>query len=506
MTGRKLIVLNTLVSYGRSLLSVGITLFSTRWILKALGEGDLGLYYAIGGVTVFLSFINTAMTFSAQRHFSYAMGHGGPAEVKDWFNSSLSLHLLFASLFLILSAPLGVVAFKWLLTIPSDRLTASAAVYVCSVLAAAGSIVSVPFNAIYVARQHIYELTVIQLMQTIALFALAWGMLNYDGDRLIAYAIGMLAINLMIYGIQVVRCYAAFPECSLDTRRMVDWGRYGAILSFSGLGLISTFAYILRGQGIALLLNNFGGPGANAAYGIANNVSGQVGFLSGGLMNAISPEITKLEGAGKHIEMMSVSTRACKFATLLVLLIFVPMMTDADPLLTLWLEEVPVHTMSFVRVMMVAFLAVQMVLGVTAATKAYGKIVMPELCASISLLIAVPLSYFLIRFGLTVVYVVAVIALTAILCSISTLVCARLIFSYPIMEWVKQVFFRNCFAAVIVFGFNFYVHSLMAASLQRFVLVGLIDGILLMILGWVVILNKEERLIIREWLAKRSGT
>lgn len=493
---KRLIILNTVVSYLRSLLTVGLTLFSTRWILEALGKEDLGLYYVVGGVVIFLSFVNTSMAFSSQRHFSFALGHGGTNEVLSWFNSSFSLHMMFAGVFLILSIPLGLVVFRYLLRIPDARIATCYFVYSCSILTAAASIVSVPFYSIYIARQRIYELTILQFVQTLSLFAFSWWLLGCSGDKLLIYAIGMCCITVFVYGVQIVRCRFVFNECRIQMDKMFSSYRYKELLSFSGWSLTSTFAYILRGQGITMILNNFGTSGVNAAYAIANQVSGQAGFLASGLMNAVAPEMTRMEGGGQHEQMIGLATKTCKFITLLVLFILVPLWTDVESLLLIWLKEVPENTNSFVRVMLIAFLAVQMVLGVTVSIKAVGKIAKPEMYASFALLLAIPIAYISVVLGLSMTFVVSSVAFTAILCALSTLLCAKIFFNYPLSDWVREVFIRNSIVIAVCLTINYIIHLYMIPSFERFCIIALVDGVLILLLGLSVVLSTEERMFI----------
>ena len=51
------ITLNTFVLYAKLLISIVVTLFSTRIILSSLGVEDFGLYNLIGGAIAFLSFL-----------------------------------------------------------------------------------------------------------------------------------------------------------------------------------------------------------------------------------------------------------------------------------------------------------------------------------------------------------------------------------------------------------------------------------------------------------------
>jgi len=494
MTNRSLIVLNMLVSYGRSLVSAGLTLFSTRWILEALGKEDLGLYYAVGGIIVFLSFISTSMLGSANRNFAYALGHGGPDEVQGWFNSALSLHLAFAAIFLVLSLPLGIIAFSYWFKIPDARVSACVWVYVATAFTTAFSIFSVPYNAIYIARQHIYELTIIQTLHSVAAFVLSWWLLTYSGDRLKFYAAGVALVQLFVSAIQIIRCRWAFPESALDIRQMVNRERYRGLCYFSGLGLLTTFAYFLRSQGIAILLNRHGTSGVNAAYGIANNVQGQIGFLSRGFMNAIAPEITKLEGRGEHEAMVMMANRSCKFTVLMILFLFIPLFTDIHPLLVLWLKNVPECTDSFVRIMFLAFLMVQSVLGVDVAIGAHGKkLVGISVCATITLLLAIPIAYGAIWLGLKTYCIVGSIAMTVFLTSVNTLYFAHRIMRFPVKSWAIDVLGRNGALVVVCFIANLALHRVLPESMLRLIIVGLVDGGLIILLGWILVLTVEER-------------
>ena len=65
-----------------------------------------------------------------------------------------------------------------------------------------------------------------------------------------------------------------------------------------GWNVYGTCCIVGRGQGVAILLNNFYSAAINAAYGIGNQVAGQLNFLSNALTTAINPQIIKAEGAG----------------------------------------------------------------------------------------------------------------------------------------------------------------------------------------------------------------
>ena len=55
------VLFNTAVTYFRAFITVFITLYSTKLIVKALGIEDFGLYSLVGGLVAMLAFFKSAL-------------------------------------------------------------------------------------------------------------------------------------------------------------------------------------------------------------------------------------------------------------------------------------------------------------------------------------------------------------------------------------------------------------------------------------------------------------
>ena len=88
MDSSKRVIVNTLAQNIRSLLNIGLSLYSARIVLDALGESDYGIFSLVGGVIAMLGFVTNAMVVSTQRHLSFLYGQ------KDycWFWHLLQLN------------------------------------------------------------------------------------------------------------------------------------------------------------------------------------------------------------------------------------------------------------------------------------------------------------------------------------------------------------------------------------------------------------------------------
>ena len=73
-SGNRKIAKNAVYMYIRMLLTLIVSLYTSRVVLHTLGEEDFGTYSIVGGVVVFFTFISNAMATGTQRHLSYELG------------------------------------------------------------------------------------------------------------------------------------------------------------------------------------------------------------------------------------------------------------------------------------------------------------------------------------------------------------------------------------------------------------------------------------------------
>ena len=65
-TNNKRIAKNTLLLYARMLLTMTVSLYTSRVILQVLGVEDFGVYYVVGGIISMFAFINGGMVAATQ--------------------------------------------------------------------------------------------------------------------------------------------------------------------------------------------------------------------------------------------------------------------------------------------------------------------------------------------------------------------------------------------------------------------------------------------------------
>src|SRR5690606_20437132 len=93
--------------YIRMILTMLVSLYTSRVVLSILGVEDYGIYNVVSGFVIALGFLNSAMTASTQRFLSYEVGVGGKTNLREIFMMSLNIHIIISLVFLFLSQTLG---------------------------------------------------------------------------------------------------------------------------------------------------------------------------------------------------------------------------------------------------------------------------------------------------------------------------------------------------------------------------------------------------------------
>lgn len=88
-TNNKLIIKNTLLLYGREIITLFIAFFSSRLLLEQLGVDDFGMYGLIGSILAMFSSLRGLFASSIQRFISVEKGAGNQENVNRIFSMGI---------------------------------------------------------------------------------------------------------------------------------------------------------------------------------------------------------------------------------------------------------------------------------------------------------------------------------------------------------------------------------------------------------------------------------
>ena len=380
MTSSQRILVNTTAQYIRTVINVCLSLYSTRLILAALGQSDFGLYSVVAGIVAMLSFITNALVSTTQRYLSFNHGRQDKEKVYQVFGDSVWLHIIIALGLLIILLAISYPTIYSFLNIETGRHNAAFAVYGAATIMLFFAILTAPFRALFIARENIVYISVIDVLDGVFRLLIAIMLTRIPYDRLTSYALLQIGISIFNFCAFALYAFKHFEECHIPSIRELNREHIKELSKFAGWNVYGTGCVIIRNQGLAVVLNIFCGTIINAAYGIAQQVSGAVAFISSSIINAINPQIMKAEGAGDRTRMLSLSERVSKYALLLLSLVAIPLIFEMDNVLQVWLTEVPIYTVGFCQLILLASMCDQLTVGLTSANQAIGDIKRYVLC------------------------------------------------------------------------------------------------------------------------------
>lgn len=392
----KRIAKNTLMLYARMILVMGVTLYTSRIILNALGVSDYGIYNVVGGVVSMFGFINTSLGGASSRFVTYALGKGDKKELQKIFNCVVTIHYLIALIVLVLAETIGLWFVTEKLVIPEGRETAAFWVYQSSVLAAFIMLASTPFNGLIIAHERMGAFAYISIFETLFKLLICFLLFVVPFDRLIVYSVLIVLMQIIVRLLYTFYCNKHFEE----SHYKLVWDKQESkkIFSYAGWTMNGELAIVGYTQGLNILLNLFFGPIVNASRGIAVQIQGAVMQFFKNFQVAVRPQIIKSYAQGDYSYLHKLVLSCSRYSFYLMLIVSLPVLSQTEYLLQLWLGAVPDHCVAFIQIMMFVGMNYTFNTPTTMALHATGNIKRFQIIEGTMLLSVVPISYFLLKY------------------------------------------------------------------------------------------------------------
>lgn len=493
----KRIAKNTLLLYIRMFVTMLISLYTSRVILKTLGVEDFGIYNVVGGVVSMLGFITGSMTGASSRFITYNIGKNDISLIKSTFANILYIHLLLMALILILSETVGLWLVVEKLQIPDNRMNAAMFVFQISVISALLSIFLSPYNAMIVAHERMAVFAYISICDVILKLLIVFLLSVIPFDRLITYSFLFLLIQLIDFLIYYIYCRRNFKN-SLAPPKKND-SMYNEIIKFAGWTLTGNLAVIGYTQGLNILLNIFFGPSINAARGIAVQVQNVCRNFTYNFQMAINPQITKSYASHDMSYMHFLIAKSSKFSLFIMLLVTLPICLETKYILQLWLGEVPEHTVFFLRLVLGYSILYTLQNPVVHAINAVGKLKVFQIVESSMLLTIVPFAYISLKYyNVSPEFVFIIHLIVEVFTQIARLYIVLPQISMPFSYYYKEVLCPLFLFIVVGLIAPIVTKVSMSSDIYSFILVSLVSLTSVSLSFYIFGCNRKERQIIKE--------
>ncbi len=473
ISNNKRIAKNTLVLYARTLLTMLVSLYTSRVILNALGIEDYGIYCTVAGFISMLTILSGSLSSSISRFITYELGKEDKSQLNIIFTTSIVIQVIIAVIVLIIGESLNNYIIHSLLNIPCNRIDAATWAYHCSLLIFTINLIYVPFNASIIAHEKMTAFASIGIIDVVLKLLIAFTIAYSSYDKLIIYSFLLLSQAIIIGSIYIFYCRKHFEECKLCKR--IDNNMFKKMTSFAGFAFLTSGTTVINTQGLNMLINIFFGVTLNAARGIAVQVEAVVLKFVNDFTTAINPQIIKQYAAGNYTIMYTLICRGAKFSFFLLLLLSLPILFEADSLLTWWLGIVPEHTVNFLRLTIITSMIT--VLGNTGVTAcmASGNIKKYTIILSGIGLFVFPLTIIAFKLGLPPesCYIIYIIIYSII--TIVRLFLMKELIKFPISMYFSKVLFPVTITIIGATLLPLISYNIMPKGFWRFIVTSIVS-------------------------------
>ena len=482
---------NTVVLYVRMLFLMFVSFYTSRVVLATLGVEDFGLYNVVGGIVTMFTFLSAAMGNSSQRYITFALGKGEKKQLKEIFSLTCMIHWGLAFVILILSETVGLWFLYNKMIIPADRFEVAFWVYQFSVISCMISIISIPYNSLIIAHEKMTIFAVFSSIYALAKLAIVFIIQMTSIDKLLFYSALLLVVQIIDRLNYQIYCKFRFEESRKV--RLVKSSYTKEMFNFAGWSILSNFATIGYTQGLNIILNMFFGPIVNAARGVSVQVQGVVVNFVVSFQTAVSPQIIKSYAIGDYSRTTKLVFCSSKLSYYLLLCLSMPIFFQAEKILGLWLKDVPEHSTSFLRLMLLAVLFDPLSNPVCVANNATGKIKTFQIVESCCLLVILPISYIVLKIGALPESVFIVQFFVTMITQFIrvAMVKSKLHFSYK--EYFKEIIFRICLVSFVSALPSLFLLYVLDNSFLSSLIICLSSMLSVLVCSYYIGLNEEER-------------
>ena len=470
-----------------------LSLYSSRLVLSILGVEDFGIYTLVAGIVSMLSFLTNSLIGSTQRFLSVNQGKGDNDKLKVIFSNSLLLHIVIGFVIAIILETCTPFLFSGFLNIPENRIGVAKLLYQQVIWMVYISFIASPFRALLVSRENIVYTSVIDVLDGVLKVGCVLLLPLITLDKLCAYGwimFGIQFFNLLAF---LSYCFVKYEECILPRFNLFSWSYVKDLFVYTGWIVYSTMIIAFRNQGVALIINKFHGVAVNAAYGIGNQLSGMVAFVSSSFTNAISPQLMAAEGSGNRGHMLRLAEIQSKYSFLLLAMLTIPTIFEMETLLSVWLGNVPENAVLFSRMFLIMQTVDQLSSGLGQANRAIGKIGKYTIVTYTPKLLILPIGWLLLQKDFPLYILAILMVCVEYFCMLLRISSFRGTSGFSVSAFCKYVLLDTAYPVIITICVCIVFTCHCPVSSFRFLVTYILSVTIFLLSTYVLSIDKNEK-------------
>ena len=483
---------NTLFLYVRMVFVLFVSLYTTRIVLKSLGVVDYGINNVVGGFVSMLTFLSTSMSNGVQRFYNFTLGADSDESLTKVYNMSLIIQLIITLIVILFLETFGLWYMKNKMVIPTNRLDVALWVYHFSVISLVLVILEIPYSAAIMAYEKMDYFAYVSIIEVVLKLLFSMMLSQLSCDKLLiygSYSVGVRFLNFVLF---FVYCKVHFKSIRLQHHFYGEL--FKNMLLFSNWNILGTLAYVLKNQGVNVLLNAYFGPVVNAARGVSGMIGHAIQGFQSNIVISFRPQMVQSYAEMNYPRVTSLMFSLSKISYLMLFTLSMPVIVELPFVLKLWLGDVvPDFTIPFTVLILINMIISSLNKPLSLVVHATGNMMKYQIGTSIVVCMTLPISYIILKQGgkPTTVYIVSLCM--TITNQVICLLLLKRIFKYSIMEYIKQVILPCIIVSFLSTIFPIILHCVWYTSFLRFTVVTIVGLASTIVVSYFFALNNYEK-------------
>ena len=501
-TSNKTIAKNTIFLYARMIFALVVSLYTSRVVLNTLGVEDYGVYNVVAGFVSLFSFLNATLSSSIQRFYNYEGVKSGSEGFRSVYIIALIIHFLLALVIIVLLETIGLWYVNNVLVVPEGRLATANVVFQTSIISLVLVLLQTPYVGAIMSKQRMNVYAYVSVYDVLIKLLIVIVLPYIPYDKLQLFAVLTLLINVSDLVIYYIYCKKNFDEVSFEMR--FEKPLFKNILGFTGWNIIGTFSFMLKGQGVNMLLNSFFGPVVNAARGIAYQVNTAISGFSQNITIAFRPQVVNSYAESDFSRVTSLIFTESKICFMLIATLVTPVIIDLDYILHVWLgTSIPQMTYWFVVLVLIDTLICTLNTPCTQIIQATGKLRSYQIASSIVNITLIPLCWIFLNLGFNSYIVFILTIAISIINQIVCLIEVKKVYPITMRDYIKNVIMSCIIFVIVVPICPYLITKIMNTSFLRLLLV-IVSSVLVAIpLTYKFGLDHNQRETVKEYILSK---
>lgn len=491
---------NSIYLYLQQIMSLAISIITIRITISILGVSDYGINSVVTGTVAMFQFIVGSLSVGTQRFFSYHIGKRDMDGLKRTFRMTFTIYFVMALVIVLLTEIVGIWFLENKLVIPVERMFAARCVFHISILSLFVSLLQAPFSASIIAHENMKIFAQMGLYDVTMKLVIVYLLVISPFDKLISLCVMTFLVSLSSIVFYQWYTRKHYEECI--SKFIWDKRLAKELLSFNGWNLFGQFAWMMKNQGLGILLNMYFGPVVNASQQIGVQIRGIcVGFTQN-IGVSVNPQIVKSYAAGDINHMKSLVFRTARITFIIMLTLTLPILFHLDYVLEIWLIEVPLYAVMITKLLLIENLCEISSLPLATVNQATGKIALYQAIIGVLGLLCVPISYVGLKLGFVPENVFEVGILSQVMISIVRILFSKKVLCVEYKEMIKEVYAPTFSAAFISFVFCYIFYSKSSTFIMNALLI-VLEVVMTIIISFFIAMKRDDKAIIKKIIVSK---